>query len=150
MVSVLTFTVVGSYIASLLPSRTMGSFFRVMTFLLGVKFIIQVQLPATKKAMMGVSAHKRAVQSIVCGVLIGFYRGFIGAGGGIGDAVDFDLRARLRTENRSRHQRIYHDVHRADRCSLAASPSAACRIACGGCLRDFHACLGSYRSGFCQ
>ena len=36
-----------------------------------------------KEAMMGVSAHKRAVQSIVCGVLIGFICGFIGAGGGM-------------------------------------------------------------------
>ena len=33
--------------------------------------------------MQGVSAHKRAVQSVVCGVLIGFICGFIGAGGGM-------------------------------------------------------------------
>ena len=82
MVSVLTFTVVGSYIASLLPSRTMGSFSVFMTFLLGVKFIVRPVM-TTKEAMMGVSAHKRAVQSIVCGVLIGFICGFIGAGGGM-------------------------------------------------------------------
>lgn len=82
MVSVLTFTVVGSYIASLLPSRTMGSFSVFMTFLLGVKFIVRPVM-TTKEAMMGVSAHKRTVQSIVCGVLIGFICGFIGAGGGM-------------------------------------------------------------------
>lgn len=82
MVSVLTFTVVGSYIASLLPSRTMGSFSVFMTFLLGVKFIVRPVM-TTKEAMMGVSAHKRVVQSIVCGVLIGFICGFIGAGGGM-------------------------------------------------------------------
>ena len=82
MVSVLTFTVVGSYIASLLPSRTMGSFSVFMTFLLGVKFIVRPVM-TTKEAMMGVSAHKRSVQSIVCGVLIGFICGFIGAGGGM-------------------------------------------------------------------
>ena len=76
MVSVLTFTVVGSYIASLLPSRTMGSFSVFMTFLLGVKFIVRPVM-TTKEAMMGVSAHKRAVQSI------GFICGFIGAGGGM-------------------------------------------------------------------
>ena len=69
MVSVLTFTVVGSYIASLLPSRTMGSFSVFMTFLLGVKFIVRPVM-TTKEAMMGVSAHRRAVQSIVCGVVI--------------------------------------------------------------------------------
>lgn len=82
MVSVLTFTVVGSYIASLLPSRTMGSFSVFMTFLLGVKFIVRPVM-TTKEAMMGVSARKRAVQSIVCGVLIGFICGFVGAGGGM-------------------------------------------------------------------
>ena len=82
MLSVLVFTVVGSYIASLLPSRTMGSFSVFMTFLLGVKFIVRPVM-TTKEAMMGVSAHKRAVQSIVCGVLIGFICGFIGAGGGM-------------------------------------------------------------------
>ena len=82
MVSVLTFTVVGSYIASLLPSRTMGSFSVFMTFLLGVKFIVRPVM-TTKEAMMGVSAHKRAVQSIVCGVLIRFICGFVGAGGGM-------------------------------------------------------------------
>ena len=82
MVSVLTFTVVGSYIASLLPSRTMGSFSVFMTFLLGVKFIVRPVM-TTKEAMMGVSAHKRAMQSIVCGVLIGLICGFVGAGGGM-------------------------------------------------------------------
>ena len=82
MVSVLTFTVVGSYIASLMPSRTMGSFSVFMTFLLGVKFIVRPVM-TTKEAMMGVSAHKRTVQSIVCGVLIGFICGFVGAGGGM-------------------------------------------------------------------
>ena len=76
MVSVLTFT------ASLLPSRTMGSFSVFMTFLLGVKFIVRPVM-TTKEAMMGVSAHKRAMQSIVCGVLIGFICGFVGAGGGM-------------------------------------------------------------------
>ena len=82
MLSVLAFTVVGSYIASLLPSRTMGSFSVFMTFLLGVKFLVRPVM-TTHEAMMNVSARKRAVQSIVCGVLIGFICGFIGAGGGM-------------------------------------------------------------------
>ena len=41
MVTVLLFTLVGSYIASLLPSTTMGGFSMVMTLLLGVKFIVK-------------------------------------------------------------------------------------------------------------
>lgn len=82
MVSVLTFTVVGSYVSSLVPSRTMGNFSVFMTLLLGIKFIVRPVM-TTKEAMQGVSAKKRAVQSIVCGLLIGFICGFVGAGGGM-------------------------------------------------------------------
>ena len=82
MASVLAFTVVGSYIASLVPSATMGVFSVFMTFLLGVKFIVRPVM-TTKEAMMAVSARKRAVQSVVCGMLIGFICGFVGAGGGM-------------------------------------------------------------------
>ena len=82
MASVLTFTVVGSYISSLVPSTTMGGFSVFMTFLLGIKFIVKPVM-TTKEAMQGVSAQKRAVQSVVCGVIIGFICGFIGAGGGM-------------------------------------------------------------------
>ena len=82
MFSVLAFTVVGSYIASLVPSTTMGNFSVFMTFLLGVKFIVRPVM-TTKEAMLGVSAGKRSVQSLLCGALIGFICGFIGAGGGM-------------------------------------------------------------------
>lgn len=82
MVSVLLFTVVGSYVASLFPGSTMGSFSMFMTMLLGVKFIVKPVM-TTKEAMASVSAKKRAVQSVICGMLIGFICGFIGAGGGM-------------------------------------------------------------------
>ena len=82
MVSVLAFTVVGSYVASLLPSATMGSFSVFMTFLLGIKFIVRPVM-TTKEAMAQTDAKKRAVQSVICGVIIGFICGFIGAGGGM-------------------------------------------------------------------
>ena len=82
MVSVLIFTVTGSYIASLVPATTMGSFSVFMTFLLGIKFIVRPVM-TTKESMLGVSARKRAIQSILCGMIIGFICGFIGAGGGM-------------------------------------------------------------------
>ena len=82
MCSVLIFTVVGSFIASLVPSRTMGGFSTVMTFFLGVKFIVKPVM-TTKESMQAVSAKKRAMQSIICGMLIGFICGFVGAGGGM-------------------------------------------------------------------
>ena len=50
MVTVLLFTVVGSYIASLLPAATMGNFSVFMTLLLGIKFIVKPVM-TTKEAM---------------------------------------------------------------------------------------------------
>ena len=82
MVTVLIFTVVGSYISNLVPSATMGNFSVFMTFLLGIKFIVRPVM-TTKEAMQGVSAKKRAMQSVICGIIIGFICGFIGAGGGM-------------------------------------------------------------------
>lgn len=82
MCSVLVFTIIGSFIASLVPSKTMGGFSTVMTFLLGVKFIVRPVM-ITKESMQAVSAKKRAIQSVICGMLIGFICGFVGAGGGM-------------------------------------------------------------------
>ena len=82
MVSVLCFTMVGSWIASQVPNSTMGSFSVFMTFLLGIKFIVKPVM-TTKESMAQVSTKKRAIQSVVCGVIIGFICGFIGAGGGM-------------------------------------------------------------------
>ena len=82
MMTVLVFTVIGSYISSLVPSTTMGSFSVVMTFFLGIKFIVRPVM-TTKEAMNSVSAKKRAVQSVLCGMIIGFICGFVGAGGGM-------------------------------------------------------------------
>lgn len=82
MVSVLAFTVVGSYASSLIPSTTMGNFSVFMTFLLGIKFIVKPVM-TTKEAMGEVSFKKQVIQSIICGMVIGFICGFIGAGGGM-------------------------------------------------------------------
>lgn len=82
MLTVLLFTVFGSYISSLVPSHAMGNFSVFMTMMLGIKFIVKPVM-TTKEAMQEVSAGKRLVQSIVCGIIIGFICGFVGAGGGM-------------------------------------------------------------------
>ena len=82
MAAVLIFTLVGSFIASLVPNTTMGNFSMFMTLLLGIKFIIKPVM-TTKETMEAVSARKRILQSIVSGTIIGFICGFIGAGGGM-------------------------------------------------------------------
>ena len=82
MVFVLLLTLVGSWISSKVSSNTMGSFSVVMTMLLGVKFILKPVM-TTKETMAQVSPQKRLMQSVICGSLIGFVCGFIGAGGGM-------------------------------------------------------------------
>lgn len=80
--AVLVFTVVGSYAAGLLPNTTMGSFSVFMTFLLGIKFIIRPVM-ATQETQADQSKAKMALQSVLCGALVGFICGFVGAGGGM-------------------------------------------------------------------
>ena len=82
MVSVLIFTLVGSYVSSLVPNGTMGGFSTVMTLFLGIKFIVRPVM-TTKESMASVSPRTRFLQSVLCGVLIGFICGFVGAGGGM-------------------------------------------------------------------
>ena len=82
MVSVLAFTMVGSWISSRVNNQVMGGASVFMTMILGIKFIVKPVM-TTKESMQAVSAGKRVVQSVVCGVIIGFICGFIGAGGGM-------------------------------------------------------------------
>lgn len=82
MVTVLLFTMVGSWVSSLVPSTTMGNFSVFMTMILGVKFIVKPVM-TTKESMEALDAGKRIVRSILCGMLIGLICGFVGAGGGM-------------------------------------------------------------------
>ena len=82
MVTVLLFTMVGSFVASRVPNTTMGSFSVFMTLLLGIKFIVKPVM-TTKESMQEVSEKKRIIQSIGSGIVVGFICGFVGAGGGM-------------------------------------------------------------------
>ena len=82
MVSVLCFTLVGSYIASIVPKTTMGSFSTLMTLFLGIKFIVKPVLQP-KQRFQSATAQQKAIRSILCGAMVGFICGFVGAGGGM-------------------------------------------------------------------
>lgn len=82
MIAVLIFTVVGSYVSSLLPSAAMGNFSVFMTLLLGIKFIARPVM-TTKEDMNKASKKERLLKSGICGVIVGFICGFVGAGGGM-------------------------------------------------------------------
>ena len=82
MFSVLCFTLVGSYVASIVPKTTMGSFSVFMTLLLGIKFIVK-PVVAPKARLQNATAKQKAIRSVICGSMVGFICGFIGAGGGM-------------------------------------------------------------------
>lgn len=149
MVSVLAFTVVGSYVSSLVPSSTMGGFSVFMTFLLGIKFIVRPVM-TTKEAMQGVSAKKRAVQSVVCGVLIGFICGFVGAGGGmmmlliLTTVLGYELKTAVGTS-----------VFIMTFTALTGAVSHFCDrgkpgLACADLVRGIYLDLGKDRGGVCE
>ena len=82
MASVLCFTLVGSYVSSLVPGTAMGGFSTCMTLLLGIKFIVRPVM-TTKENMKAVGPKKRFIQSVLCGAVVGSICGFVGAGGGM-------------------------------------------------------------------
>ena len=82
LISVLIFTLIGSYAASFLPQTTMGGFSMFMTLFAGVKFIFRPVMEA-KESNKNRSKKKAAMQSVVCGMAVGLICGFVGAGGGM-------------------------------------------------------------------
>ena len=102
MIAVLIFTVVGSYVSSLLPSAAMGNFSVFMTLLLGIKFIARPVM-TTKEDMNNASKKERLLKSGICGVIVGFICGFVGAGGGmmmlllLTSVMDFELKTAVGT-----------------------------------------------------
>lgn len=82
LITVLIFTLVGSFLASLLPSATMGGFAMFMTLFAGLKFIFRPVM-SEKESNKTRSRKKAIIQSIFCGMAIGLVCGFVGAGGGM-------------------------------------------------------------------
>lgn len=82
MGTVLIFTLVGSYLSSLVPNQMMESFSIYVTFLVGVKFIIRPVM-TTPEVLEEKATRTKIIQSILCGIVIGLICGFVGAGGGM-------------------------------------------------------------------
>lgn len=82
MAAVLLFTLVGSYVSSLVPNRTMGGFSMFMTLMMGIKFIVRPVM-TTKESSDQSDRKQRLIRSILSGMLVGFICGFVGAGGGM-------------------------------------------------------------------
>ena len=82
LASILVFTFVGSFVSSGVENGVMGSFSLVMTTFMGMKFIVKPVM-TTKENMEGKSKKRKITESILCGIVIGFICGFVGAGGGM-------------------------------------------------------------------
>lgn len=82
MISVLTVTVIGSFVGSLLPEQAMSGTMQFAMIFIGLRFFLK-PVTATREQLDAGSPKTRLVKSIVGGVFIGFICGFIGAGGGM-------------------------------------------------------------------
>ena len=82
MISVLIVTVIGSFVASFLPERAMGSTMQIALIILGLRFILK-PVTTTKEQMNAGSAKERLMKAIIGGIVVGFICGFVGAGGGM-------------------------------------------------------------------
>lgn len=82
MVCVLIMTVVGSFIASLMPPRAMGNTMQISMLIIGLRFLLKPVM-TTKEQMEAISKKGQIIRAIIGGILIGFICGFVGAGGGM-------------------------------------------------------------------
>ncbi len=82
LVSVLAFTFIGALIASFVPTESMGNIAIYMSLILGIKFLRKKESD-TPKQKKSVEGALKIILPILCGAVIGFICGFIGAGGGI-------------------------------------------------------------------
>ena len=82
MISVLIVTVIGSFVASFLPERTMGSTMQIALIFVGLRFILK-PVTTTKEQMIAGSKKERLIKTIIGGIFVGFICGFVGAGGGM-------------------------------------------------------------------
>ena len=113
MLAVLCFTMVGSYVASVVPKTTMGNFSVFMTLLLGVKFIVK-PVVEPKKRFSSATAGQKAVRSVLCGAMVGFICGFVGAGGGmmmllvLTSVLGYELKTAVGTSAHRCRQPFFH------------------------------------------
>ncbi len=81
MGTILAFTVVGSWVATFVPSPALGGISIIMSFLMGLKFLLFPQNSLNK--LFGEQTRKEVImETTFVGMAIGAIAGFAGAGGG--------------------------------------------------------------------
>lgn len=82
MITTIIFTFVGSYLATLIPTNTMGHLSRYLMIAIGLRFVIR---PAIRSSARNASRSQKQknILGAISGVVIGLVCGFAGAGGGL-------------------------------------------------------------------
>ena len=102
LISVLIFTFIGSFASSNISNDAMGNFSKFMTLLVGLKFIFK-PITKTNELESNDNNTKKNIKSVICGALIGFICGFVGAGGGmlmllvLTSVLNYDLKTAVGT-----------------------------------------------------
>ncbi len=82
LITTVIFTIVGSYLGSIMPPDLLGDFSLYMTVILGLRFIFFPIMKGSTKAEMQ-SQKTKTIKSLLSGVIVGLICGFFGAGGGL-------------------------------------------------------------------
>ena len=82
MCGVLSMTMVGSWLSTMVPNSTLGGFSVAMTLVLGVRFLI-FPITAPRHAAGDCGRRTQIIKGAVGGACIGLICGFFGAGGGM-------------------------------------------------------------------
>ena len=82
MISVLAVTIIGSFVANLLPDGTMSGAMQIAMFIIGLRFLLK-PVKTSREQMHAGSAKSKLIKAIIGGAFVGFICGFIGAGGGM-------------------------------------------------------------------
>ncbi len=82
-VSVLLFTGIGAFIAHQVPTQTMGNLSVFGSLFMGINFFFKSFKDEKEKEIREFKGALKIIMPMICGAVIGFICGFIGAGGGI-------------------------------------------------------------------
>ena len=102
LLSILVFTLVGSYVGQFVPNTIVKYFAILMVCSVGTKFIVWPVM-TSKTEMANRPFRERAIKSILFGDMIGFICGFVGVGGGammlivLTAALGFELKTAIGT-----------------------------------------------------
>lgn len=102
LLSILVFTLVGSYIGQFVPNTIVKYFSIFMVCTIGIKFVVWPVM-TSKTEMAARPFRERALKSLFFGAIIGFICGFVGVGGGammlivLTVALGFELKTAIGT-----------------------------------------------------